>query len=121
MYLVNKDREEYKELTTGTKDNYFLIPKGDGTFFKIPKSRELGVLFGALFQRIARAAEGENLDSAFKGYGNSLATSFAPANPIENNIFAPLAINIPKKQRLCEPKHCSSRNDNGQTFPIFAV
>lgn len=98
FYLINKDRKEYKELDNRTKDNYFLIPTNDGRFIKIPKSRELGVLFGALFQRILRALEGESIDSAFKGFGTSVGTSFAPANPIENNFFAPIAINIPSNK-----------------------
>lgn len=96
LYLVNKDDPNYKELDNRTKDNYFLIPKGDGTFVKIPKSRELGSLFGSLFQRIARASEGDN--GAFKGYGNTLATTFAPTNPIENNILSPLVYNLPSNK-----------------------
>jgi hypothetical protein len=96
LYLINKDDPNYQALDNRTKDTYFLIPKGDGTFWKIPKSRELGVLFGSLFQRSMRAQEGE--ENAFKGFGNTLATNFSPANPIENNILAPLAINIPKNK-----------------------
>lgn len=85
LYLVNRDDPNYQELDNRTKDTNFLIPKGDGKFIKIPKSRELGVLFGSLFQRIARAAEGEK--EAFKGFRNTVATNFAPTNPLENNIF----------------------------------
>ncbi len=93
LYLINKDNPDYQALDNRTKDTYFLIPKGDGTFIKIPKSRELGVLFGSLFTRLARASEGD--EKAFKGYGNALATGFAPTNPIENNFFSPLLLNRP--------------------------
>jgi hypothetical protein len=82
---MNKDNENYKNLDNRTKDNYFCIPNGD-TFIKIPKSREFGVLFSSLFQRLNRMAKGD--DKAFKGFGSSVATSFAPANPIEDNIFS---------------------------------
>jgi len=88
LYMVNKDNPNYQALDNRTKDTYFLIPKENGTFWKIPKSRELGVLFGSLFQRAMRAADGDK--EAFKGFGMSLATSFAPANPIDNNIAAPI-------------------------------
>lgn len=96
LYLLNKDNPDYQALDNRTKDTYFLIPKGDGTFTKIPKSRELGVLFGSLFQRIARASEGDK--KAFKGYGNTLATGFAPTNPVENNFFSPFIYNIPSNK-----------------------
>ena len=93
LYLLNKDDPDYQALDNRTKDTYFLIPKGDGTFTKIPKSRELGVLFGSLFQRLARASEGEK--NAFKGFGATLATNFSPTNPVENNIFSPFIYNLP--------------------------
>jgi hypothetical protein len=92
LYLINKDNPNYQELDNRTKDTYFLIPKQDGTFWKIPKSRELGVLFGSLLSRIARSASGEK--EAFKGFGGTLATNFAPTNPIENNILSPITWNL---------------------------
>lgn len=93
---INKDDEDYDELTNFTKDSYYCIPigsghgdgiSGNGEFIKIPRAREIGVLMGALVERIMRAAQGE--DNAFKGYGTSLASSFAPANPITSNIATP--------------------------------
>lgn len=96
LYLINKDDPDYQSLDNRTKDTYFLIPKGDGTFTKIPKSRELGVLFGSLFQRLARSSEGDK--EAFKGFGNALSTSFSPTNPLENNILSPLVTNLPSNK-----------------------
>jgi len=92
LYMINKDDPNYQALDNRTKDSNFLIPKGDGTFIKIPKSRELGVLFGSLFERGLRVAEGQK--DAFKGFGNTVATSFSPANPIDSNFFAPATWNI---------------------------
>lgn len=92
LYLINKDDPNYQALDNRTKDTYFLIPKGDGTFVKIPKSRELGVLFGSLFERGLRSANGQ--PNSFKGFGNSVATNFAPANPIDSNFFSPATWNI---------------------------
>jgi hypothetical protein len=92
LYLINKDDPNYQALDNRTKDTYFLIPDGKGEFYKIPKSRELGVLFGSLFQRALRAADGDK--EGFKGFGTTVATSFAPANPIEDNILAPATLNL---------------------------
>jgi len=88
LYLLNRDNDDYKQLDNRTKDNYFLIPISDGKFIKVPKSRELGVIFGSLFERIARQIDGDK--NAYKGFGNTVATNFSPSNPIENNIFSPI-------------------------------
>jgi hypothetical protein len=93
---INKDNPSYKELDNRTKDNYFLIPKEDGTFIKLPKSREIGVLFGSLTERILRQKAGE--ENAFKGFKNTLATNFGPADPIKDNILAPFAINMARNK-----------------------
>ena len=92
LYLVNKDNPNYQTLDNRTKDSYYLIPKEDGTFIKLPKSRELGVLFSSLLERGLRQAEGQ--DGSFKGFGNTVATNFSPANPIDSNFFAPATWNI---------------------------
>lgn len=94
LYLINQavDKKGYDQLDNRTKDTNYLIPQGNGQFIKIPKSRETGVLFGALFERIARTVEGQK--EPFKGFGTTVATNFAPQNPFENNIFAPATWNL---------------------------
>lgn len=95
LYFVNQDNPHYNEIDNRNKDAYWLIPdlhdKDENgyakTFHKIPKSRELGVLFGALFDRTMRASKGE--EDAFKGFGNSVKTNFLPANPIESSLYTP--------------------------------
>lgn len=87
LYLVNKDNPNYAAMDNRTKDAYYLIPKEDGTFIKLPKSRELGVLFSSLLERGLRANAGQ--DNSFKGFGNTVATNFSPANPIDSNFFTP--------------------------------
>ena len=96
MYLFNRDNPYYDELSNRIKDTYYVIPnlfgdKDDNdkpmTFFKIPKSRELGMLFGSLAERIARAVDGE--EEAFKGLVGTFATNIAPTNPIESGIIGP--------------------------------
>lgn len=87
LHLVNKDNPNYQALDNRTKDTYYLIPKEDGTFTRLPKSRELGVLFSSLLERGLRLNAGQ--DNSFKGFGNTVATNFSPANPIDSNFFNP--------------------------------
>ncbi len=95
FYVLNQvvDKGGYDQLDNRTKDNYFLIPLGAGKFIKIAKTREAGVLFGSLFERIARTAQGEK--ESFKGFYNTVSTTFLPNNPITNNIFSPFTYNLP--------------------------
>ena len=46
LYMLNKDNPDYKRLSEVTKSRYYCIPKGDGTFIKLVKPREIGVVFG---------------------------------------------------------------------------
>ena len=107
MAYVNRNDEDYDQLTNYTKDSYYCIPIGgghnDGTvgnseFLKIPRSREIGVLMGALVERLMRAAKGE--EQSFKGYGTSLASSFAPANPLTSNMVSPIITNLPSNKNF---------------------
>lgn len=95
FYIINKDNPYYQKLDNRTKDTYFCIPlpytvdkNGHAQkFLKIPKAREFGVLFGSLFERVMRANDGEA--DPFKGFANSIATNFGPANPIDSSIISP--------------------------------
>lgn len=81
------DEEKYKSLDQRTKDTNFIFPLEGDKYLKIPKSREVGVLFATLFER--------TLAKDFRGFGGVIATNFFPVNPFENNIFAPAVINLP--------------------------
>jgi hypothetical protein len=90
LHLANKNNPNYQKLDDRTKDTYYLIPTGD-TFLKVPKSRELGVIFGVLTERTMRTLEGDS--QAFKGLGGfkgTIANNIGPVNPISDNIFSPL-------------------------------
>ena len=95
IYAINQivDKENYDQVDNRTKDTYFLIPEklwgGEaGKFIKIAKAREAGVLFGTLFERIARQVKGD--PAAFKGFGTTVGTNAVPANPFESNIASPV-------------------------------
>lgn len=100
LYLVNMNNPNYQALDNRTKDTYYCVPNLLGprkngypsTFIKISKSRESGVVFSTLFERTARAVAGDK--NAFKGFMNTVSTSFSPTNPFENNIFAPVVFNL---------------------------
>jgi len=100
VYALNhrteEDAKNYATLDNRTKDTYFVFPTGGGEYIKIPKSREAGVLFSDLPERILRAYQGD--DKAFKGIGNTVATNFAPQNPVEDNILAPATLNLAKNK-----------------------
>ncbi|MBC8537306.1 LPD38 domain-containing protein [Feifania hominis] len=99
----NDDNPYYEDLDNRTKDLYYLIPNAfdrdeDGypkSFIKIPKSREYGILLVALFQRAARFAQGEDFESAFEGWTDSVKTNILPPNPLTDNAFEPLLSVMP--------------------------
>ena len=109
LWLINHDDEDYQDLNNRTKDNYFCVPavafdfiakplglETEGKFIKIPKSREYGVVFGAAFERALRAwMQGEDIATAFKGLGSQLMTNLAPSNPVTDNIFKNIFIDLP--------------------------
>ena len=86
--LLLDDDEEYKDLPDYVKDTYYLFKTKDGTFIRIPKGRVLSV-FGALGRRTKEYIDGE--EDAFKGFGELIANQIAPNNPLENNVFTPIA------------------------------
>lgn len=100
MGMINKDNEDYQMLDNRTKDTNYLIPYGDeGKFAKIPKSRDLGVLFGALPERVSRAMQGE--ENAFKGFGETVENGLAPVNPLDSSIISPL-VNLARNKDFAD-------------------
>jgi hypothetical protein len=94
IYAINQvvDKKGYDQLDNRTKDTNFVFPMGNGTFVKIPKTRESGAVFGALFERVLRQAEKQ--PEAFKGYGSTIKTNFLIQNPWTDNIASPLVSGI---------------------------
>ena len=95
LYLVNRDNDDYRDLDNRTKDNYYCVPIWGGRFLKIPKSREYGVVMGALLERFFRLAEGEEAKKAFAGIGSQFFTNIAPSNPVTDNILKSVFIDLP--------------------------
>lgn len=51
LYFVNRDEEDWEEIPLWQKDLFWLL-KVNGTWYRIPKPFELGVLFGSVPERI---------------------------------------------------------------------
>jgi len=77
LYTMNRNDPAYQQLTDREKDNYFHIPKGDGTFWKIAKPRELGTIFSDVIERGMRTLDGEG-NEAFRGFMEQLRVAFLP-------------------------------------------
>ena len=111
-------KEEYAMEDNRTKDTYYLIPMPNGKFFKVPKTYQNGALFGSLFERVSRVARGEDVNVAFKGFGNTIANNFAPVgslNPAETSVLAPFIYNLPANKdfagRTIEPEYLKKRSE----------
>lgn len=97
LYSINSKNPLYKNESQFIKDNNFLIPLPDGTFFKIPKPREGGVVFGALVERALRQFQDHD-PAAWDRLADTLLTNFAPPNPLTSNIASPVVTNLPSNK-----------------------
>ncbi len=52
LWSVNKDNPEYWERPTWEKNLFWLVPKEEGGFYRIPKPFEIGFLFASLPERM---------------------------------------------------------------------
>ena len=84
--IMNGDDEDYEDLTTEVKENYFLIKAGD-QFIKIPRGRAAAA-FGGIANRLGNVARGDDFDLA--GYVDSLATNVTPIDSFSRDIFSPV-------------------------------
>lgn len=110
-------KEAYDKLDNRTKDTYFLIPRDDGTFYKIPKTYQNGAIFGSLFERLIRVSQGQDISEAFKGFGGTLSTNFSPVgslNPLASLVLAPALYNLQVNKdfagRTIEPEYLKGRS-----------
>lgn len=93
MEALYSDDDDYEKVSQHIKDNFWLIKCKDNTFIRIPKPRELGILFGALPQRIFRDVV-KNDKEAWSKFVDSVKTNFTP--PLRT-IIAPYTDTIANK------------------------
>lgn len=78
VYALNYDDEEYKKANKYIKDSYYLIPTGiPGKWIRIPKPREIGMLYGSTFERALDMAVKKDPD-AWNGFLSNLLQTFTP-------------------------------------------
>lgn len=87
-YLIYRNDEDYQNLESYIKDEYYLIKKGDdGEFFRIPKGRILATI-SATARRIIEGSTGGDFDVA--GLNQEIKNQLAPNNPAKDNILSPI-------------------------------
>lgn len=80
LWYLNKDNSAYQELPQWEKDTFFHIPAGD-KFVKIPKPFELGLLYGATFERMLQYFDDKSTGRngvGFKGLGDRAIDTLLP-------------------------------------------
>lgn len=88
--LIWDDDEEYEELSDYVKQNYYIIGKtDDGTFIRIPKGRAVAVIQEGLNQMGNLVTGDDEVD--LKSFIDLTINNLAPNNPLDNNIFSPIA------------------------------
>ncbi len=89
-HLLWDDDEDYEELSDYVKQNYYIVGKyGDGNFVRIPKGRALAVIQNA-FEQMENMITGDD-EADWGAFGKLVISNLAPNNPLDNNIFAPIA------------------------------
>lgn len=84
---VNKNNEAYNQMSSRERNQYFHIPKKDGTFYRIPRAREVGALLGTTFEWISRASRGEEV--TIDEIMEVAKENFTPVNGFDSNILRP--------------------------------
>jgi hypothetical protein len=83
---INKDNKNYQELPARERNNYFHVPiPNSDKFARLPKSRELGVLFGTLYDWSARAARGEEVTG--EEIASAIKENFTPVDIASSAIW----------------------------------
>ena len=82
LYAMNYDNEDYQKLSSWVKDTNHLIPLPNGTFLKLPKPREGGVVFGALVERTLDSLLKDNPDAFYKFMDTVKASFLFPTRTI---------------------------------------
>lgn len=77
LYALNYDNPDYQKVSNRVKDNFMLVPMGNGRFIKIAKPKELGTLFIDLPERLMRKFAQDD-PAAFRDFADQLRTNFLP-------------------------------------------
>lgn len=78
LYFANANDPNYQQMSKYIKDQNFLIPKGDGTFIKIAKPREIGAIMDGMERTLDALYQHD--PHAWQDYGKTLWSNFFPPN-----------------------------------------
>lgn len=97
LWAFHRDDEDYKKLSKGIKDNYWILPwkTSDGAFIRIPKPKDVAALFGSDFERGLNAVIEKDGADAFNGY---LGTLLDALTPNTETVFRPI-IDVEKNEK----------------------
>lgn len=107
LMVANWDNPHYQDLNERTKQNYFCIPNYGGekdaegnpmTFIKLPVNREYGALLGSSLDVMYGLMNGQSWEEATRGFKETVDNNFNPPNPLNDNVLAPLLINLPQNK-----------------------
>lgn len=85
--LIYGDDDDYEELESYLKDQYYLIKIGDGKFIRIPKGRAVATMSAVTRTFVDGISKGE---WDFKNLGEEVGDLVAPNNPLKDNVLAPV-------------------------------
>ncbi|MDD3174566.1 MAG: hypothetical protein PHF63_13060, partial [Herbinix sp.] len=109
LWLYHRDDKDYERLSKGIKDNYWILWKNpDNSFFRIPKPKDLSVLFSADFERGLNAYFKEQGTEAFDGFFYTIQNALLP--PMDT-VFRP-AIDVAKNKKWSGGKIVSTKLEN---------
>lgn len=78
LLALHGDDEEYKALSDTVKDNYWVLFKvGPGKWVKVPKPRELGMIYGSAFERAWRQLAQDD-PAAWHGFREAVLKNVFP-------------------------------------------
>jgi hypothetical protein len=77
LYMINHNDPNYQQTSNFIKDNNLLWPNGDGTFTKVAKPRELGMIFSTGVERALRSFA-DNDPKAFQDFSHNFLQNFLP-------------------------------------------
>ncbi|GEM_PF-2936256 len=97
LWALHRDDEDYKKLSRGIKDSYWILPwkTAAGEFIRIPKPKDLATLFGADFERGLNAIFEKEGADAFDGFLGTLLDSLTPNT---ETVFRPF-IDVEKNEK----------------------
>ena len=93
LWNINKDNPEYWDTPQWERNLFWLVPKDDGGFYRIPKPFEIGFVFASLPERLLDFAHEKDPETVKFALRDMLRTTTDGALPLPTGL-QPLAENV---------------------------